>query len=179
MPEIELRNKIAIIKALENAYSDVSTFISELKPEELNQKMEGKWSALEQLEHLILSSKGVASVLNKPKENLKAFGVSENGSRSFDELFSGYKNVLNTGVKAPPRFSPDESNPFTREELIANWMLIKSKFSQRIGNWTEEDLDKYRLPHPALGKITIREMLFFTIFHTKHHLQSMKNIFNR
>ena len=35
--------------------------------------------------------------------------------------------------------------------------------------WSEKKLDRYQAPHPALGKLTIREMLYFTIFHNVHH----------
>ena len=31
------------------------------------------------------------------------------------------------------------------------------------------DLDAVLLPHPLLGKLTVREMLFFTVYHVQHH----------
>jgi uncharacterized damage-inducible protein DinB len=34
-------------------------------------------------------------------------------------------------------------------------------------------LDRLRLPHPALGKLTVREMLFFTIYHNIHHVENV------
>jgi hypothetical protein len=30
------------------------------------------------------------------------------------------------------------------------------------------------LPHPLLGKITIREMLYFTAYHVQHHENIIK-----
>lgn len=30
-------------------------------------------------------------------------------------------------------------------------------------------LDRYRLPHPLLGRIALREMLLFTLLHFDHH----------
>ena len=42
-----------------------------------------------------------------------------------------------------------------------------------VGSWREADLDRYLLPHPLLGKLTIREMLFFTLYHNYHHVQSL------
>jgi hypothetical protein len=45
---------------------------------------------------------------------------------------------------------------------------------KKIGQWSEKNLDAYLLPHPLLGKITVREMLFFTTFHTDHHLNIMQ-----
>jgi hypothetical protein len=39
--------------------------------------------------------------------------------------------------------------------------------------WREEDLDRYRLPHPVLGLVTVREMLMFTLFHFDHHRENV------
>jgi hypothetical protein len=41
--------------------------------------------------------------------------------------------------------------------------------SEKLDKFTEEELDKYILPHPLLGKLTIREMMYFTIYHVLHH----------
>ena len=35
--------------------------------------------------------------------------------------------------------------------------------------WDDVDLDRCRLPHPLLGKLTVREMMFFTLYHYEHH----------
>ena len=40
---------------------------------------------------------------------------------------------------------------------------------------SEEDLDYYLLPHPILGKLTLREMLYFTIYHVKHHEKQIRS----
>jgi len=42
-------------------------------------------------------------------------------------------------------------------------------------NWTDEKLDNYLAPHPLLGKLTLRELIYFTIYHTEHHLAIIKN----
>lgn len=41
------------------------------------------------------------------------------------------------------------------------------------GRWREWQLDRLRLPHPALGNLTVREMLFFTIYHHAHHVENV------
>ncbi len=43
----------------------------------------------------------------------------------------------------------------------------------KIPGWSEAALDRYRLPHPLLGKLTVREMLFFTLYHNAHHLDQV------
>ena len=40
--------------------------------------------------------------------------------------------------------------------------------------WDDKQLDKYLAPHPLLGKITLRELSYFTIYHTEHHLLIIK-----
>jgi hypothetical protein len=46
-----------------------------------------------------------------------------------------------------------------------------------MDKFSEAQLDEYVLPHPILGKLTIREMLYFTIYHaTHHHLATLKNL---
>ena len=159
---------------MQAAYNEVSSFIEGLDEASYRKSPDGKWSSADQLEHLILSSKGVGSALKMSKMKLMLFGKSKDGSKSYDELFSKYKDVLNTGMKAPPNFSPDPDQNFSKDELLGNWNMIGRKLADRIPLWTDKDLDSYRLPHPAIGKITVREMLYFTIFHARHHLNSMK-----
>ena len=46
---------------------------------------------------------------------------------------------------------------------------LYDKYTKNIDKLDEEDLDNYILPHPLIGKTTIREMLYFTIYHVQHH----------
>jgi hypothetical protein len=44
-----------------------------------------------------------------------------------------------------------------------------------LKKFSEDDLDSIRLPHPLLGKLTVREMLYFAVYHVgHHHRQAMK-----
>lgn len=44
--------------------------------------------------------------------------------------------------------------------------------------WKEKSLDKKRMPHPLLGKITVREMLYITVFYSRHHLTNIEQKIN-
>ncbi len=46
---------------------------------------------------------------------------------------------------------------------------LVQKLCKRMNKYSEEELDKYILPHPLMGKVTLREMLYFTIYHVQHH----------
>jgi hypothetical protein len=55
---------------------------------------------------------------------------------------------------------------------------------KKMGNalhkkWKEEEPDKYIVGHPLLGKITVRELGYFNIYHTLHHLDSIKKMVGR
>jgi hypothetical protein len=43
-----------------------------------------------------------------------------------------------------------------------------------INKWKAADMEIYLLPHPLLGKLTIREMLLFTIYHIEHHFVNLQ-----
>ena len=62
-----------------------------------------------------------------------------------------------------------------QDKLIKKYVLHKEKLIAKIEKQTESDLDKYILPHPLLGKVTLREMLYFTIHHNEHHLELLRN----
>ncbi len=56
--------------------------------------------------------------------------------------------------------------------MLRQWERVSSKLLTNLERWSEQQLDTLRLPHPILGKLTVREMLFFTEFHTRHHLDN-------
>lgn len=46
-----------------------------------------------------------------------------------------------------------------------------------ITRWPEPALDAHRLPHPLIGRLTVREMLLFTLYHNRHHLENVQRRF--
>ena len=53
---------------------------------------------------------------------------------------------------------------------MARWSAATVNLCNQVARWNEADLDRYRMPHPLLGLLTVREMLQFTVYHTAHHL---------
>jgi hypothetical protein len=51
--------------------------------------------------------------------------------------------------------------------LGATVRAVQSAFQR----WPEPALDRYQLPHPLLGRLTVREMLAFSVYHHAHHLR--------
>lgn len=162
-------SKKDIIEAINLVYQELFDQIEVLDNKPFELEVSGKWSIGEQLNHLILSSKPVASALNLPKITFRAFGIPTNDSRSYNDLVKDYQAKLADGGKATSKYIPSLKS-YDKQQLLASWLTIGQKLVDRVNkSWSEEQLDRYLVPHPLLGKLTIREMLYFTIYHTTHH----------
>lgn len=133
------------------------------------------WSPAQNLDHLIRSVRPVAQALRLPKWLLRLlFGRSPNPSRSYGAVCDEYLAKLAAGAEASGRYLPAGPNPAAaagsaQEGLLQQWESVCSDLVAALSTWSEGDLDKHRLPHPLLGKLTVREMLFFTLYHIRHH----------
>jgi hypothetical protein len=130
-----------------------------------------RWSVAENLQHLYLSTRPVARLLAGPHEVLQQFGKPTHLPRSFEELSADYKQILEqANVKAPTSFSPRSEDVTDREIVTKQFEGAHQGVVEALATWTEEELDAYCIPHPALGLLTVREMVYFTALHSDHHL---------
>jgi hypothetical protein len=134
------------------------------------------WSPSEHVRHLRKSAAAVTSGLNAPRWFLTLrFGRAKAPSRTFTQIVEAYRAVLSAGATAG-RFTPArESSPgdpaARRNEVLNAWAAATVGLQNAIRGWDEFALDRYVLPHPILGPLTVREMLHFTVYHTAHHLR--------
>lgn len=66
-----------------------------------------------------------------------------------------------------------------KKTILQRFADVYQALIEAVGNWSEQELDRYVIPHPALGKLTILEMLHFTSAHTQHHLRLLPKIEKR
>ncbi len=97
------------------------------------------------------------------------FGKANRPSRTYDELVEKYQSKLAAGGKSTARFLPADVKFEKREKLINKLHDVLDSLIRQVDTFSEEELDKLILPHPLLGKLTFREMLYFTIYHVGHH----------
>jgi hypothetical protein len=168
LPEIQ--------KAMDASFAAAEDLAAHVSEAQFHFQPGGKWSMGENLEHLILSNMGVASALARRKGFFEQFGSPARPSLSYEAMHEKYF-VQVQGRTAPPAVAPDRAAPKGQQELLHSWRMIRGKYAERLpAHWTEETLDSYGLPHPAIGLLTIREMLFFHIFHNYHHVAAMDHI---
>lgn len=166
------------IQATWQAVLEETTAYFEAVPNEEFVKSQGeKWSIAENLDHLFLSVKAITGGLKMPKIALRAIGKPNRPSRTYEGLVKRYHQKLEV---ANPSSNPYSSKAVkSQAELVNDWQSIGQKFYDRVGQWSEKDLESYLMPHPLLGKLTIREMLMFNIYHTLHHLEICKKYYKR
>jgi hypothetical protein len=103
------------------------------------------------------------------------FGVNKNDNRSFEHLQQLYKNALEGGAKAPTIYIPKPVAYNEKDNLIQKYQSLNQSVIDKLNNHTQFELDRYRLPHPILGKVSLGELANFTSFHTSHHFESLKS----
>ena len=172
---MQIHDKPQIIFALNEKVDAFNNYIAPLNKDQFEATPNSKWSAGQNLDHLIRAIKPLQLAYGLPKFALLVlFGKTNRPSRTFDELVTKYKTKLAAGGKASGPFIPATIRFEKKDELIKKYSLQKQKLISKIEKQSETDLDKYILPHPLLGKVTLREMLYFTIHHNEHHLELLE-----
>jgi len=169
-----IKTKTEITENLHKVFTDVVEFLNSINTQQFMQAPEGKWSSGQQLLHLIRSIKPVMTLMQGNIEQIKVFGKLKRDPWDYDTLVHKYLNALKAGGKAPKIFEPKEVKPEDKAALVNKFIEVKDAFMKTLEQWEEAKFDQYCIPHPLLGSFSVREMMFFTIYHTEHHLKFMK-----
>ncbi len=160
--------------ALELLRGDITKAFSELDMAVFLAPQGDHWSPADHLRHLILSVRPLARAMGYPKVVLACrFGISRRQGLSFDVLKERYEKALAAGAQAGS-FTPSPrkdgvSDEAWRAQIFEHWEQEGQFLEAELCHWGETTLNRLRLPHPVLGKLTVREMLFFTVNHNRHH----------
>ena len=153
-------------------------WVSEQNIDSFGTSVNEKWSTAQQISHLTISSRALSKALSKPKFILNwLFGTSNRDTRSYLTVVEKYKAKLSAGGVATSPYKPKQFAARDKKAVIDKYVGASEKLKRLVNKLSEKDLDKYILPHPLLGRMPIREMLFFTIFHTQHHTNSIKKLY--
>lgn len=157
-----------------DAERDVAAFFDSLSDDEWDLRVGEAWTPAEHLDHLNIAVSAVARGFSMSRLVLRVrFGRARRPSRSFDALRDDYRTLLAAGAGASGRFVPTRAQ--SHADLLARWQRVNTRLRDALNTWTERDLDRLQLPHPILGKLTAREMVFFTIYHAGHHIVAAKS----
>ena len=168
--------KTTLIQSIDDSAAQFIELVKDLTKDEFEVNVNDKWSAGQDLVHLIkvLQIVNIGFTLPKPILRL-VFGVNKTKSRSFEDLRQLYKNALEGGAKAPTMYIPKPVSHTEKDRLIQKYASLNKSFIGKLNNHTSFELNSYRLPHPILGKISFGELASFTSFHTSHHFDVLKS----
>ncbi|MBP7589599.1 MAG: DinB family protein [Thermoanaerobaculia bacterium] len=168
-----------IVAAMTRLHAESETYLAAIPAAEFAAPQGEKWSPADHVRHLAKSTYPLVGALGLPKLLLGLrFGRSRTGSRSLLEIREIYRATLRETGATAGRFAPSAqaapADPAAwQQEVLAKWRGAVSGLALRIPRWSEPALDRYRLPHPLLGQLTVREMLLFTVYHNVHHLEQV------
>ncbi|MES2394669.1 MAG: DinB family protein [Bacteroidota bacterium] len=162
--------KQEIINKLLKKHIDFIELIKGLSDKDFMFSFENKWTAGQQLDHIVRSVSPLKMAFSLPKFAIRMlFGKANRPSKNYDDLVKKYMLKLETGGVATGSFVPQTIGLDKKEQLTNSLLIVVKDLSKKIDKYSEAELDEYLLPHPLLGKLTIREMLFFTIHHVEQH----------
>ena len=168
-------DKQTIKNKLYESHNSFISYLDELTNEEFLSSKNDKWTAGQQLEHIYLGVKPVRQIFSLPKFLLKLiWGQANRKSKSYEDLVKKYLQKLENGRRAAGRFIPKTESIEKGNKLKVDLKNEVVKLTTKLDKLTEDEFDKYILPHPLLGKLTMREMLYFTIYHVGHHEEITK-----
>lgn len=168
--------KSQLITDLEASFAEVTQWVQTQAIEDFVKSPEGKWNTAQHIDHLTQTAKAINRGMLVPKFYLKyKFGAANRPPRSSDEIISKYQNKLKT---IPENFvNPMMPGTYTtadKVQLIKGLNREGSNLSKRVSKWSDQQLDKYVLPHPLVGRMLIREFIVWATYHNRHHLRILE-----
>lgn len=168
--------KQEIIVEFENAYRSMATTCHKVAEGDFYKPIGEKWSPAENLRHLTIAAKLFSRGLKAPKIALWVkFGRTLRKSKSQDEIIRNYQSAE---VPAVTGFEPRFKDETTKEKELEEFLQYHSEVVKALSKWSEFQINSYIIPQPILGKTTLREFLYFMIYHTSHHEKAVLKIKN-
>lgn len=172
------KSKPTILSNLSASFEVLYKTATLVPDDKFNVSVQNKWTPAENISHLVTATKMTLLPFTLPKfVPALLYGKSNGTSKTYDELVAAYESKLAGGAKATGAYVPKKIN-YDREKLAKQILNEGEKLVNAIdAKWTEEQLDSYRVAHPILGKLTLRELAYFTIYHNIHHTETIRKYY--
>ncbi len=149
----------------------MADLLTPLTDEQFFAQKNGKWSSAETLQHLFLAARALPRIMTGPRTLFEQWPRSGRLSRPYDAMAAIYTHTLQTNaIKAPASLvARPEDIRIGKAELLSRFTATHQALAESLAGWSADELDTYQIPHPALGLITVGEMMHFTAYHIEHH----------
>jgi hypothetical protein len=167
-------NTHELIEAFVANHAGSSEFICALTDEQFVHSHNGKWTAGQQLSHLLLCLQPISRALASKEYIQEKFGTQQRAAMSYEEVLAATRMHLQNGAKAPERFLPAAVAVADRAALAQELSDITATIKSQLQSYSEDELDRLVMPHPFLGMLSVREMFYLMSYHPLHHLQQVR-----
>ena len=170
-------NKSEIIAHATDSSLKITDWIKNQDDDKFDRGPDNKWTTAQVLDHLVQSDKKIRQAISFPRFILRyKFGKPNRGSRDYQSLVNRYYERM-AAIDGPVR-TITSTNSFTaddKESLLDEFDKSARKLIKAMMRWKDDSMDNYLVPHPAMGKLLVREMMMWASFHHLHHLEALKS----
>lgn len=149
-------------------------YINQLEEARFLYSNNGRWTAGQQLSHIVLCLKPIESAIRSKVFIEEKFGHIDHAPMDYESVIQAYQAALERGGKAPGRFEPAEVSLADKVALMNELEVILASIQKQWETYSDVELNSLALPHPLLGKLSIRELFCLMSFHAIHHLEQTK-----
>jgi hypothetical protein len=170
--------KSDIVALLEEKHQELFRLIDNQSDEKWMSGPKNKWTFGQHILHLANSLQLLNNGLSYPKFILKyKFGTSNRETRSYDVVVKKYQEKLVANRERAAQFNSKLKVPTLKEKpfLINKLKIQNKKLQYKTNKWNDNNLDTLLIPHPLMGRMTVREIIMWSAYHTAHHTQILKN----
>ena len=173
-------DKIDIVDLLEKKHKELFDWLENQPLENWEKGPKNKWTTGQHILHLVNSLQLLNNALSYPKFILKyKFGVCNRPSRNYKAVAKNYDEKLEKNQDRARNFNKDLKKPTLkeRESLLTKFQIQQKKLQYKTKKISDKNLDKLIIPHPLMGKMTLREIIMWTAHHTEHHTETLKLLY--
>ena len=169
--------KDAIADLLEEKHQILFDWLNSQPDDNWEKRPDNKWTVGQQILHLVNSLQLLNNALSYPRFFLKyKFGTCNRESRDYETVTKKYQEKLIANQDRARVFNQKLKKPIQkeRERLLNRLQIQNKKLQYKLRKISNINLDTLVIPHPLMGKMTIREIIMWTAHHTEHHTNILK-----
>ncbi len=173
-------DKNDIADLLEKKHQDLFTWLKNQPDENWEKGPKDKWSTSQHIQHLVNSLQLLNNALSYPRFVLKyKFGTSNREPRDYKTVAKKYQEKLLANQERAKKFNKDLYKPTLKEKerLLTRFQIQQKKLQYKTRKISDKNLDTLVIPHPLMGKMTVREIIMWTAHHTEHHLETLQKFY--
>ncbi len=176
-----MHTKPELIAALETQKLEIPAFLESIPTQQFFDGSSERWSTAYHVQHVTSAVNRVAGGLL----NADALPKREpaTASRDFATMREFYSETLKITPSETLRQLGSRVTLEERQDLDAYKTQLISSFTNAIENFNtalegfdEANLEQLGMPHPVMGLLSSREMVFFIVYHNTHHQNGIQKL---